>query len=45
MLKKETETEETSVYCHIFIIGGISIEGARAPAPPPLAKRFERSDW
>ena len=24
---KETENQETRLFCHIFIIGGISIEG------------------
>ena len=28
---KETEKEETRFFCQIFVIGGISIEGARAP--------------
>ena len=36
MQKKESETEETSVFCHIFIIGDISIEKARALPPPWL---------
>ena len=31
---KETETEKASLFCHIFIIGGISIGGA-CPLPPP----------
>ena len=32
---KETETEETTVFfCHIFIVGSISIGGARAPWAP-----------
>ena len=34
---KETETEETIVFFHIFIIGGISIgagPGPLAPSPP-----------
>ena len=34
---KETENEETRDFCHIFVIGGISIEGARAPWATPLA--------
>ena len=34
-MPKETENEETSVFCEIFVIGGISIEGARDPRPPP----------
>ena len=33
---KETETEETRRFCHLFHIGDISIGwGGRAPAPPP----------
>ena len=28
---KETETEETIDFCHIFVIGEISIGGGRAP--------------
>ena len=34
---KETETEETSLICHIFIIVGISIGGHQGPPGPPLA--------
>ena len=34
---KETENEETRLFCQIFVIGGISIEGARAPWATPLA--------
>ena len=30
MLKK-TKNEKTRLFCQIFVIGGISIEGARAP--------------
>ena len=33
---KETENEETRLFRQIFVIGGISIEGARDPGPPPL---------
>ena len=36
MLKK-TENEETRLFCQIFVIDGISIEGARAPLATPLA--------
>ena len=32
---KETETEETNLFCPIFIIVGISIGGVRAPSSPP----------
>ena len=28
---KETENEETRLFCQIFVIGGISIEGAQVP--------------
>ena len=28
---KETKNEETKIFCEIFVIGGISIEGALAP--------------
>ena len=31
----ETENEETRLFCQIFVIGGISIEGARAPWATP----------
>ena len=32
---KETEAEETRLFCHIFIINGILIVGGtRAPCPP-----------
>ena len=35
---KDTETEETMLFCHIFIIGGISIWGGSTgpPAPSPI---------
>ena len=32
---KETETEETIGFCHIFIIGGILIAAPCPPPPPP----------
>ena len=32
---KETETDETIVFCHIFIIGSISIGGGLGPLNPP----------
>ena len=32
---KETENEETRLFCQICVIGGISIEGTRAPGPNP----------
>ena len=35
MLKK-TENEETRLFCQTFVIGGISIEGARAPSATSL---------
>ena len=34
---KETENEETRLFCQIFVIGCISIEGTRAPWATPLA--------
>ena len=34
---KETENEETRLFCEIFVVGGISSEGARAPQATPLA--------
>ena len=34
-LLKETETEETIVFCDIFIIGSISIGGGPGPLTPP----------
>ena len=30
-MQKDTENEETKLFCQILVIGGISIEGARAP--------------
>ena len=33
---KETENEETTLFCQTFVIGGISIEGARVPWATPL---------
>ena len=35
MLKKKTENQETRLFCHIFIIGGILIGGTRALWYPP----------
>ena len=32
---KETEAEETRIFCHMFIIGGISIGEGAGPAAPP----------
>ena len=32
---KETENEETRLFCQIFVDGGILIEGARAPWATP----------
>ena len=32
---KETENEETKLFCKIFVIGGVLIEGARARCAPP----------
>ena len=37
---KETKTDETIVFCHILIIGSISIGGG--PPPPPLATPMPR---
>ena len=34
---KETENEETRLFCQTFVIGGISIEAARVPWATPLA--------
>ena len=34
---KRTETEETIDFCHIFVIGEISIGGEPGPLPPSLA--------
>ena len=34
---KETENEETRLFCRVFVIGGISIAGARASWATPLA--------
>ena len=34
---KETENEETRLFCQISVIGGISIKGARAPWATLLA--------
>ena len=31
---KETENEETRLFCQIFVIGGISIEGPWSPKLP-----------
>ena len=43
----ETEHEETSLLCQIFVIGSISIEGARAPWVIPVATsmilRYDRA--
>ena len=33
---KETENEETRLFCQIFVIGDILIEGARAPWATPF---------
>ena len=40
---KETENEETRLFCQIFVIGGVSIVRARAPwvHPPGYAYDFE----
>ena len=32
---KETENEEPRFFCQIFVIGGTSIEGSRAPLGHP----------
>ena len=39
---KETKTDLTILFCHIFIIGSISIGGARAPWAPPMARPMPR---
>ena len=36
-MPKETETEETILFCDIFIIGSILIGGGQVPWAPPLA--------
>ena len=38
---KETENEETKLFCQIFVIGGISIEGARAPQGHPYGYAYD----
>ena len=32
---KETENKDTRIFCHIFIISGISIGGGPGPPEPP----------
>ena len=32
---KQVETEETRLFCHIFINGSIAIGGGAGPLPPP----------
>ena len=39
---KETKTDETIVFCHIFIIGSISIGGGPDPWAPPMATLMPR---
>ena len=34
-MQKETETEEKMAFCHIFIVGGISIGGPELPGSSP----------
>ena len=34
---KETENEETRLFCQMFVIGGISVEGTWAPCATTLA--------
>ena len=34
---KETEIEEIGRFCHLFLIGDISIRGSPGPVGPPLA--------
>ena len=36
---KETENEETRLFRQIFVIGGISIEGARFPSAIPWLRQ------
>ena len=44
---KEAENEETRLFCQIYVIGGISIEGARAswatPLPTAMILRKDRA--
>ena len=44
---KETQNEETRLFCQIFVIGGISIEGTRAPwatlMATPMILRLNRA--
>ena len=37
---KETKTEETIVFCHIFIIGSISIGGGPDPLGSPYGYAY-----
>ena len=37
---KETENEETRLFCQIFVIGGISIEGAGSPLATPMEEGY-----
>ena len=36
-MQKETENEETSLFCQIFVIGSISIDGTQVPWATPLS--------
>ena len=37
-MRKETETDENRLFCHIFVIGNISIgAGGGIPGPPGYA--------
>ena len=44
---KETQNEETRLFCQIFVIGGISIEGTRVPwatlMATPMILRLNRA--
>ena len=40
---KETESEETIFFCHIFIIGGISVGGGTGTLAPPLATPLSKT--
>ena len=43
---KETETKETSLFFHLFVIGGISIGGGRAPwDTTPWLRLWQLTKW
>ena len=41
-MPKETETEDTIVFCHIFMIGGISVGGGPGPLATSINGRLFR---